>query len=146
MVDEMSVSPDNHGAMTDTWKEKKGERNSMNDAFELMENMGADVQGTLDRLQIDEETYTGYIKFFFDSIPLKALKIAIDQCDFQSAEREAHSLKGVTLNLGLLPVADLSIDMLKLYREGKPEEASALFPEIEMILLKLETCISENIN
>lgn len=50
--------------------------------------------------------------------------------DFATAQKEVHTLKGVALNLGILPLADPCIEMLMLFREDAADEAVQLMPQI----------------
>ena len=103
----------------------------MNAVFEAMEDMGAEAEETLERLCGDETMYLHYLKDFHKNENLPNLRGAIAAQDNAKALREAHTLKGVALNLGLLPIADPCIEMVRLFRADKQEEAVALLPEIE---------------
>lgn len=103
----------------------------MNPILEQLEDMGAEVKETIKRLMGEEDDYIQYLKFFFRENQLAVLQVAAKEGNTKVIEQEAHTLKGVTLNLGLLPIADPCIEILSLYREGKLEEVPDLILELE---------------
>lgn len=112
--------------------------------FDKLEDMGAEVDDTLDRLMGDEEMYLEYLKKFPDNENISALRKAVDAGDCDTAMKEEHTLKGVTLNLGLLPLVDVCMDMLLDFREGKKEEALAQIGDVEACFNQWAAAIREN--
>lgn len=101
------------------------------DLLDKLEDMGAEVEDTLDRLMGDEELYLEYLNKFPENENIINLRKAVDQRDADTAMKEVHTLKGVALNLGLLPLVDVCMDMLLDFRGGKPEEAFAEMDAVE---------------
>lgn len=99
--------------------------------LERLEDMGAEVEDTLDRLMGDEELYMEYLLKFPANQNIINLRKAVDACDSDTAMREVHTLKGVALNLGLLPLVDVCMDMLLDFREGKNQEAMSQIDDVE---------------
>ena len=99
--------------------------------LDRLEDMGAEVEDTLDRLMGDEELYMEYLEKFPDNENILKLRQAIDAGDCDTAMKEVHTLKGVALNLGLLPLVDVCMDMLLDFRDGKNEEAMAQIGNVE---------------
>lgn len=97
----------------------------------VLSKEGVEVSEALDRLSNDEGLYLRLLSSFLLTDPLKELKDAIKKHDTETSIRAVHSLKGVTLNLGLLNLADPCIEMLQLYRQGAVTKADALFPKVE---------------
>ena len=102
-----------------------------NDLLDKLEDMGAEVDDTLDRLMGDEEMYLEYLKKFPDNENIHTLRKAVDAGDSDTAMKEVHTLKGVALNLGLLPFVDVCMDMLLDFRAGKTDEAMAQIDTVE---------------
>lgn len=97
---------------------------SMNDdLFDRLEDMGAEVEDTLERLMGDKELYIDYLKKLVESQDIVELREAVDAKDYERAMRAVHTLKGVALNLGLLPLVDVCMDMLLEFRSGNNEAA-----------------------
>lgn len=92
---------------------------------------GVDLDGVLDRLSGDEDFYLHLLASFLLKDPLKELQEAIFSHDQENSSRDVHTLKGVTLNLGLVNLAEPCITMLQLYRQGEGAKADALFPSLK---------------
>lgn len=86
-----------------------------------LEKNGADVKGTLDRFLGEEEIYHKFLIKTLDSPDFKLLSESIEQKKFKEAFRHAHTLKGVTGNLGLVPIEDAASAITELLR-GKEDE------------------------
>lgn len=115
----------------------------MEELFERLEDMGAEVEDTLDRLMGDEEMYMEYLKKFPENKNIIKLREAVDAGDTEQAMKEVHTLKGVALNLGLLPFVDVCMDMLLDFRAGKNEEAVAQIDTVEASFKEWAQAISE---
>lgn len=102
-----------------------------NQLFDRLEDMDAEVEDTLDRLMGDEELYLEYLLQFPDNENIIKLREAVDAGDADTAMKEIHTLKGVALNLGLLPLVDVCMDMLLDFRAGKTEEAMNQIDAVE---------------
>lgn len=87
-----------------------------------LEKNGADVEGTLDRFLGEEEMYVKFLKKTIDSPDFQSLSESIEQKDYKGAFRLAHALKGVTGNLGLIPIENLASDITELLRGKELEE------------------------
>lgn len=103
----------------------------MNPILEKLEDMGAEVEDTLERLMGDEEMYLEYLKKLPENQNILELRKAVDAGDCEQAMREVHTLKGVALNLGILPLMDVCMDMLLDFRAGNKEEALAQIDGVE---------------
>ena len=81
-----------------------------------LEENGADVEGTLKRFMGNEALYMKFIMKFLDDKNFEGIKSNLEKNDFEDAYVSAHTLKGVTANLGLNPVYGVATqisDMLK---------------------------------
>lgn len=103
----------------------------MQKLFEELEDVGCEVEDTLERLQNDEELYLEFLLDFPANQNIIKLKKALAADDYQTAQEEVHTLKGIAANLGLLPLMDLTMDMLMEFREGNNDTAASFMPEIE---------------
>lgn len=114
-----------------------------NKLLEKLEDMGAEVEDTLERLMGDEEMYMEYLQRFPQNENIINLRKAVDAKAYETAMQEIHTLKGVALNLGLLPLVDTCMDMLLDFREGKNEEAAARIDEVEASFQEWAVAIAE---
>ena len=81
-----------------------------------LEENGADVEGTLKRFMGNEALYMKFIMKFLDDKNFEGINSNLEKNDFEGAYVSAHTLKGVTANLGLNPVYGVATqisDMLK---------------------------------
>ena len=83
----------------------------MNNLLEDLNNIGMDTPGALERFMNNEELYVRFLKKFLADPNMEALKESIAGQDYENAFKQAHTLKGVTGNLGLttlyLPLSEL---------------------------------------
>ncbi len=74
------------------------------------------MEGTLKRFMGNEALYMKFIMKFLDDKNFEGIKSNLEKNDFEGAYVSAHTLKGVTANLGLNPVYGVATqisDMLK---------------------------------
>lgn len=115
----------------------------MDALLEKLEDMGAEAEDTLDRLMGDEDLYLEYLKQFPKNQNIVELRKAVDAGDAEKAMREVHTLKGVALNLGLLPLVDVCMDMLLDFRGNKTEQAMEQIDDVEAAFLEWSEAIQE---
>lgn len=99
--------------------------------FDKLEDMGAEIEDTLDRLMGDEDMYMEYLQKIPQNENIVNLRKAVDEKNYEQALHEIHTLKGVALNLGLLPLADVCMDMLLDFRAGENEKAAGQIDAVE---------------
>lgn len=109
----------------------------MNDNFfEELEDNGAEIEDSLERLSGDKKLYFKYLKEFLTPGSMTELAKAASAKEYEIAFREVHTLKGVSLNLGLLPIADICMDMLIAFRNGENDVAIEKLPELNEVFNK----------
>lgn len=113
--------------------------------LDTLEDMGAEVEETLERLMGDEKMYVEYLQKFPANENIINLRKAVDAGDCENALREVHTLKGVALNLGLLPLMDVCMDMLLDFRAGNNEDALGQMDEVEECFREWADAIEKNI-
>lgn len=87
-----------------------------------MEENGADVDTTLKRFMGNEALYMKFIMKFLDDKNFDGVKENIEKKDYESAYVSAHTLKGVTANLGLDPVYQVVTQISDMLKGKAPEE------------------------
>lgn len=70
----------------------------------LMEN-GADVEGTLHRFMGNEALFLKFLLKFGNDTNYAGLTESLDRGNYEEAFKYAHTLKGVSANLGLDPIS-----------------------------------------
>lgn len=101
--------------------------------LEQLEDMGAEAEKTVKRLMGDRALYIQYLMRLPEDPNLPALKSAVEKRDSAAAMHAVHTLKGVALNLGLLPLSDVCMDMLLDFREGNPDKAFDQMDTVESV-------------
>lgn len=115
-----------------------------------MEENGADVDTVINRFMGKEDLYMKFIvKFLKDENYAGTVK-SIEEGNYEAVFNYAHSLKGVTANLGLEPVRAVAADIADLLRGKQPQEVdkeqlSEYKKELEKSYESFKRIIEENI-
>lgn len=96
----------------------------------LKEN-GADVEGTLHRFMNNDKLFLKFILKYKDDKNCALLTDALDQKNYEEAFKAAHTLKGVSANLGLNPIFDRASAITELLRGKEASEVDAVKIEEE---------------
>jgi PAS domain S-box-containing protein len=92
-----------------------------------------DRAGMMDRLMNDEDLANTVIEAFIDDIPkqIETLRGCLEAFDAASAERQAHTIKGASANLGGKVMRAVAFKMEEAARAGDLESVRALLPRLE---------------
>lgn len=82
-----------------------------------------DIAGSLARFSNFEPMYLKYLKRFITEPTYDDLKAALASQDFKTIESTAHTLKGITGNLGLTALFNGFDNIVKDVRAGRNEDA-----------------------
>lgn len=93
---------------------------------------GVDYDNGVRRFAGKQQTYEKYLMKFFDKDPLLDLERQLEAGDYETAFRTAHSLKGVSGNLGMIRLYDEMCELTGLLRAGGQCEGAALLCERAM--------------
>lgn len=85
---------------------------------QLLEN-GADVETTINRFMGREDLYLNFLFKFQNDKNYESLAKHLETKQYEDAFNDAHTLKGVSANLGLNPIAEASSKMTELLRGKK---------------------------
>ncbi|MCK9181432.1 MAG: Hpt domain-containing protein [Fibrobacteraceae bacterium] len=112
--------------------------------FDPLKKAGADISGSLARFCQNEEMYLKFLKMFSANEEMPLLQIALKEENLQDIITYAHTLKGVSGNLGLTPLFELyssivnsgrANDLTKI-KEIEPQ-LTARYKEFDKILKQL---------
>ena len=104
--------------------------------YKDLEKWGCDVPGAKERFD-DDELFATCINLFLEDENLKKLNEEIENNDCQEAFNAAHTIKGVSANLGLTPIYDAVSDVVQELREDKLESSRALIPKLNSEMEKM---------
>lgn len=86
---------------------------------EFYETIHGDYEGVMSRL-MKQERVLKYVGKFFNGAGLTELDKALAEQRWSDAFREAHSMKGMALNLGFSVLATSSSELCEALRSGEP--------------------------
>ncbi|MEG0310820.1 MAG: Hpt domain-containing protein [Eubacterium sp.] len=104
-----------------------------------LEEKGCDISGGLKRFMNNEAIYLKYLNKFPEEKTMSQFIEALNSGDYECAAQEIHTFKGITGNLGLTELFELSKEMMVLLKENEYEKAERYAKKIETAY---ETCIN----
>ncbi len=91
---------------------------------------GGDVKGVMDRFVEDEDLFRECLQQFVEEDGFDKLKASIEAENYKEAFEHAHAIKGVTGNLGIMPVYNRMCNLVESLRYDKLENVSAELEEV----------------
>lgn len=106
------------------------------------EQMDGDYETVMNRLR-QEERVAKFLRLFPADESFQLLTQALEAKDWPTAFRAAHSMKGVTLNLGLTGLAQASSELTEALRAGEPaQDPAPLYQTVKAAYDKALTAIA----
>lgn len=100
---------------------------------ELYDQIGGDYDDIMSRM-MKEDRVLKFAKMFLADDSFPKLKEAIENNDVDGAFRAAHTLKGITANLGFAKLNKIANEITEELRNGKDfEKAKEMLPEVAAI-------------
>lgn len=106
---------------------------------ECYEMMGESYDEVLARLMSDERV-AKYLRKFADANDLEKLETTLQEKDWETAFRNAHNLKGLSLNLGFGKLRQSSDVLCEALRGGEPTED--IVPMLEKVREDYKSVVS----
>lgn len=100
------------------------------DIRNFLDQVGGDYDEVMSRL-MKEDRILKYVSRFPDSEDYPLLLESLEKCDWESAFRASHTIKGVCLNLGLGKLGKSSSELCETMRNGAP--TTDITPLIEKV-------------
>ncbi len=94
--------------------------------------IGGDYQGTLSRLP-SEKLILKFVRKYVDDPTCAQLDQAVEVKDWETAFRAAHTLKGVSQNLGFDKLYQVSAALTEAMRGSKPLEDYSLWEAVDKV-------------
>lgn len=111
----------------------------MDAAFKAeLEEMGMDVDTTVNRFMGNEGLYLKFLNKFQNDQSVANIQQYITDQNAEEAFKSAHTLKGVTANLGLDPIAQHASDIVELLR-GKNQFSEVDTDKLNSVNAELNT-------
>lgn len=96
----------------------------------VLQAAGVDTEGALRRFSGNSALYERFLKKFLEDPTFSLVTEAFGGKDVEAALSSTHTFKGLTANLGMMKLYDISSEMVKLIRDGKFEEAAGIYPRL----------------
>lgn len=94
----------------------------MNDLIKELENMGCDIEETMERFLDNVELYFDCLDKAINDTAFEDLKKALDEKDTSLCFSSAHTIKGLMSNMGLVPVYNEVVEIVEPLRTGGHDE------------------------
>lgn len=101
---------------------------------EVNEKIDIDIDGSLARFGNMESFYIKFLKKFIDDKSFEKIKEALKENNIEKLGEEAHTLKGVSGNLGLNNVYGYSVELMRVSKEKNLVEIEELVTKLEVEL------------
>ncbi|MBI4763224.1 MAG: response regulator [Deltaproteobacteria bacterium] len=107
-----------------------------------------DQAGLMARLMDDEDLARKVVGGFLGDVPrqIEILKNCLEAGDAARAERQAHSIKGASANVGGQALGAMAFELEKAGKTGNLEAVRARLPELERQFARLKEAMSEFLN
>lgn len=111
----------------------------MENMRECFEQYGMDYQTTMERFLNNEAMYLRLLGKLFPNNELQRLGAALETGDKSGAFEAAHTLKGVSGNLGLTPLYEAVCALVEPLRAGEErEDYSVLYQAVQIEFQRME--------
>ncbi len=98
---------------------------------DILEKAGVDIASAMDRFDNDESFMMMFVKKFTKDTSMESLSRAVEEKDYDTMFRAAHTIKGISGNVGLTKLYTVCDELVKKYRAGDNEGAMAVYPDIK---------------
>lgn len=113
------------------------------DLFEELKENGVDIDEGMERMMGNAGLYQRMLFKLPDMMKKLWVDPEFDGSEYSEIIERVHTMKGTTGNLSITPLFKSYTEMLGLLREGKPEEARAVYREILPLQDKIIACIEK---
>lgn len=119
------------------------------EVLDILKENGADVENSLKRFMGNRGLYEKFLLKFPSDQNMSNLRECMKNQNYEEAFKCVHTLKGVSANLGLNPIQDLSSQMTELMRGKQRDEIdmdtlNKCFAELEESYANFCRIIEEN--
>lgn len=99
--------------------------------YQLYASIGSDYEVVLARFCNNRALMKRFIKSFIDDSTFKALVKAVEEKHYKEIEGQAHTLKGVSANLGFDRLHSACEEVVVCIRKEKYEETEKVFQHVQ---------------
>lgn len=99
--------------------------------YDRLTAAGIQIEEALERFMDSEAMFERFLGKFLEDETYRQLKEALEKGDIETSIMKSHTLKGVTGNLSMKPLYQLTSRQVELLRAGQLEEARELMADID---------------
>ncbi|MEG1996257.1 MAG: Hpt domain-containing protein [Oscillospiraceae bacterium] len=111
----------------------------MDELFTKLEEYGADIEGIKGRFLGDKELYKNCFNTFLSDKSFAGLGESLKSKDYQKAFEYAHTLKGITGNMGITPLYEVVCTLVEKLRAKEYSKLEQDYEQIMKWFEKLKT-------
>ena len=112
--------------------------------FSDLQELGVNMEEIMDRFMEDKELYVNCLDRFMEEKTFEDLNENLKGKDFENAFNCAHSLKGVSANLGLHQLYEAVCNLVEPLRAKQHEGLDGLYDNIMAEKSKIEAVMEKN--
>jgi len=113
------------------------------DLFDELRENGVDVEDGVNRMMGNEALYRKMLVVLLGMLEEFPGYMENNAGDYTETAEKAHAIKGAAGNLSVTPLYKAYSEMLNLFREGKPEQASEVYRELLPVQKKIVACVEK---
>ncbi len=110
---------------------------------ELPQHIDIDIDAALARFAGSEALYCKFLKKLTEDTTFSSLESAVAAKDLKETEKSAHTLKGVSANLGLTALTQSCDALVQAARAEDVSQVSSLFPSCESLYRSVVDTLSQ---
>ncbi len=111
-----------------------------------LSKLGVDTEHTLERLAGNEAIYERFLIKFLQDTNFVQLEQCLSKKDYENALQYAHTLKGVSGNLGMTELYGHMEEMVSIFRGQQEGDVQKLFELSQLIYRAICIAISNSMN
>ncbi len=112
--------------------------------IEELNKLGVDTEHTLERLAGNEAIYERFLIKFVQDTNFSQLEQSLAKKDYEGALQYAHTLKGVSGNLGMTELFEHMEEMVTIFRGQKEGDVQKSFELSQLIYRAICVAINNN--
>lgn len=117
----------------------------MSKLIDNLKDYGVNVELTMARFVDDESLFEHCLSMFFEGKEFAQLESALSAKDWVSAFDAAHTIKGLSGNLGLTPLYDKVCALVEPLRHNETSNVDALYADVSEEMKKVEAIWKDSI-
>lgn len=112
--------------------------------LEELKTLGVDIEEGMQRLLGNAGLYEKMLGKFVKMMEDLSIRPDFDSHNYDEIIEKAHTIKGTSGNLSITPVYEAYSEIVRLLREGQPEQAKEILAEVLPVQDEIVKCIEKH--